>query len=199
MAIFVDQIHELYYDWCCAHTRYSSALPEIALFAILEIPTPAVFYPRTDDSHCNGIRSSLFASHCFENGYVRNQPVAWNEYWAEFLWKAFQERRVHHITEIMLVLTYFHQLHTVFYLHSNGISNIADEMDLNEIKSLYSSSAVSRFKINGNNIYLKTFSGKKNIETPSNINQSINQSINQCIVVEIACKPIFIRKEIVYG
>ena len=42
----------------------------------LRIP---VFFPRTDDSHCNGIHSSLTAVICFDIGYVEEQPVAWKE------------------------------------------------------------------------------------------------------------------------
>ena len=50
-----------------------------------------IFFPRIDDSHCNRIHSSLTAVHCFDNGYVRKQPVAWKEYCAEYWFKELQE------------------------------------------------------------------------------------------------------------
>ena len=39
-----------------------------------------IFFPRIDDSHCGRIHSSLMDVHCFDNGYVGKQPVAWKEY-----------------------------------------------------------------------------------------------------------------------
>ena len=44
------------------------------------IPARPIFFPRTDDSHCDRIHSSLTAVRCFDNGYVGKQPVAWKEY-----------------------------------------------------------------------------------------------------------------------
>ena len=44
-----------------------------------------------DDSHCNRIHSSLIAAHCFDNGYVGKQPVAWKEYCMEYWLKELQE------------------------------------------------------------------------------------------------------------
>ena len=45
----------------------------------------SILFPRFDDSHCDRIHSSLTAVHCFDNGYVVKQPVAWKacraEYW----------------------------------------------------------------------------------------------------------------------
>ena len=32
--------------------------------------------------HCYRIHSSLTAVHCFDDGYVRRQPMAWKEYCA---------------------------------------------------------------------------------------------------------------------
>ena len=34
-----------------------------------------IFFPRTDDSHCNRIHSSLNAADCFDNGYVGKRPT----------------------------------------------------------------------------------------------------------------------------
>ena len=39
-----------------------------------------IFLPRFDDSHCDKNHSSFTAVHCFDNGYVVKQPVAWKEY-----------------------------------------------------------------------------------------------------------------------
>ena len=33
---------------------------------------------RINDSHCDGIHSSLTTVRCFDNGYVGKQAVAWN-------------------------------------------------------------------------------------------------------------------------
>ena len=48
------------------------------------IPVLAYFFPRIDYTHCDRIRSALTAVHCFDNGYLRKQPVAWKEYCAEY-------------------------------------------------------------------------------------------------------------------
>ena len=66
-----------------------------------------IFLPRIDDSHCNRIHSSLATVHCFDNGYVGMQTVAWMEYCAEYWLKELQEgkdRCTGHldITEILL-------------------------------------------------------------------------------------------------
>ena len=50
-----------------------------------------MFFPRTDDSHCDRIHSSLTADCCFYNGYVGKQPVRWKEYCAENWLKDPQE------------------------------------------------------------------------------------------------------------
>ena len=49
-----------------------------------DLPARPIFFTRIDDSHCDRIHSTLTAVHCFGNGYVGNQPVAWKEYCAEF-------------------------------------------------------------------------------------------------------------------
>ena len=36
-----------------------------------------IFFPRIGDSHCDRIHSRLISDHCFGNGYVGKQPVAW--------------------------------------------------------------------------------------------------------------------------
>ena len=43
-----------------------------------------IFFPRIGDSHCDRIHSSLTAVHCFDNGYVGKQPVAWKEFCDEY-------------------------------------------------------------------------------------------------------------------
>ena len=61
-----------------------------------------ISFPRIDDSH-----SSVTAVHCFNNGYLGKQPVAWKEYCAEYWLKELQEsmdRCTGHsdITEVLL-------------------------------------------------------------------------------------------------
>ena len=50
-----------------------------------------IFFPRIDDIHCNRIQSTLTTVHCFYDGYVGKQPVAWKEYCAECWLKEPQE------------------------------------------------------------------------------------------------------------
>ena len=38
-----------------------------------------IFFSKMDDSHCDRIHSLLNVVHCFENGYVEKQPLAWNK------------------------------------------------------------------------------------------------------------------------
>ena len=47
-------------------------------------PARPIFFPRTDDSHCDRIHSSLTAVHCFNNCYVGEQPLAWKKYCAGY-------------------------------------------------------------------------------------------------------------------
>ena len=47
-------------------------------------PAQLIFLPKIDDSHCDGIHSSLTATPCFKNGYVVKQPVTWKKYSAEY-------------------------------------------------------------------------------------------------------------------
>ena len=42
------------------------------------------FFPNIDDSHGDKIHSSITVVPCFQDGYVGKQPVAWNEYCAEY-------------------------------------------------------------------------------------------------------------------
>ena len=44
-----------------------------------------------DDSYCDRIRSSLTAVHCFDNGNVGKQPMAWNYCCAKYWLKDLQE------------------------------------------------------------------------------------------------------------
>ena len=67
----------------------------------------SIFFPSTDDIHCDSIHSSPIAVCCFDDGYVEKQPMALNEYFVEYWLKELQEsidrctgRR--DITEIML-------------------------------------------------------------------------------------------------
>ena len=46
-------------------------------------PIQPTFFLRIDDCHCDRIHSFLIDVHCFHNGYVRKQPMAWKEYCAE--------------------------------------------------------------------------------------------------------------------
>ena len=51
-----------------------------------ETQAQPIFFPSIDDSH-----STLTAFHCFDNGYVGKQLVAWKEYCVENWWKELQE------------------------------------------------------------------------------------------------------------
>ena len=57
----------------------------------LEPPALPIFFPRIDDSHCDGIHLSLTAVHWFDDGYVGKQPVACKEYCAEYWLRELQE------------------------------------------------------------------------------------------------------------
>ena len=50
-----------------------------------------MFFPRIDYGHCDRVHSSLTAAHCFGNGYLGKQAVAWKEYCAEYLFKELME------------------------------------------------------------------------------------------------------------
>ena len=52
-------------------------------------PARPIFFPRIGDSHCDMIHSSR--CHCFDDGYVGKQPIAWKEYCAEYWLKELQE------------------------------------------------------------------------------------------------------------
>ena len=43
-----------------------------------------IFFPRIEDSHCDRMHSSLTSVHCFDNGNVGKQPVAWKECCVEY-------------------------------------------------------------------------------------------------------------------
>ena len=47
------------------------------------IPRLAKIFPGIDDIHFARIHSFLTASHCFDDGYVGKDPMAWEEYCAE--------------------------------------------------------------------------------------------------------------------
>ena len=51
--------------------------------SLVRSPAQLIFFSRIDDSHCDRIHSSLTAVHCFDNGYVGNEPVAWKQYCVE--------------------------------------------------------------------------------------------------------------------
>ena len=52
--------------------------------SLVRSPARLIFFPKIDDSHCDRIHSSLTAVHCFDNGCVGKQPVAWKEYCLEY-------------------------------------------------------------------------------------------------------------------
>ena len=65
------------------------------------------FDVRIDDSQCGRIHSSLTTVHCFDNGYVGKQPLAWKEYCVQYWLKELQEiidrcTGHHDVTEILL-------------------------------------------------------------------------------------------------
>ena len=58
---------------------------------MVRFPARPIFFQRIDDIHCDRIHSSLTAVHCFDNGYVGKQTVAWKEYCLEYWFKKLQE------------------------------------------------------------------------------------------------------------
>ena len=42
-----------------------------------EPQTLTIVFPRIDDIHCGRIYFSFTAVHCFADGYLEKQPVAW--------------------------------------------------------------------------------------------------------------------------
>ena len=59
--------------------------------SLVRCPARPIFLPKTDDSLWGRIHSSLAAVHCFDNGNVGKQPVAWKEYCAEYGLRELQE------------------------------------------------------------------------------------------------------------
>ena len=59
---------------------------------LVRSPVRQIFFSRINDSHCDRIHSFFTAVHCFDNSYVRKQPMAWKEYCAEYLLKGLKER-----------------------------------------------------------------------------------------------------------
>ena len=49
-----------------------------------ETPAQPIFSFRNDEGYCNRIYSYLTTVHCFDDGYVGKQPVAWKEYCTEY-------------------------------------------------------------------------------------------------------------------
>ena len=41
-----------------------------------EPPARPIFFPRTHESHCNRIHSSLTVAHCFSDSYKGKHPVS---------------------------------------------------------------------------------------------------------------------------
>ena len=73
----------------------------------LEPPAQPIFFSKIDDSHSDRIHASLTAPHCFNNGYLGKQHVAWEEHCVEYQLKELQERMDrctghHNMTEIIL-------------------------------------------------------------------------------------------------
>ena len=92
--------------------RLSPIVPSVALRtedrrSLVRSPARPILFPRIDDSHCDRIHSSLTTVSCFDNDYVRKQPVASKEYSVEHWLKEFQEsidrcNGCCNITEILL-------------------------------------------------------------------------------------------------
>ena len=59
--------------------------------SLVRSPARPIFFPKIDDSHYERIHSSPIDVHCFDDGYVGKQPVAWKEYCAEYWLKELQE------------------------------------------------------------------------------------------------------------
>ena len=53
------------------------------LRSLVRSPARPIFFLRIDDGHCDRIHFSPTTLHCFDNGYVGKQPVAWKEYCAD--------------------------------------------------------------------------------------------------------------------
>ena len=47
--------------------------------SLVRSPAWPIFFLRLDDSHYDRIHSSLTTVQCFDNGFMRKQPVAWKE------------------------------------------------------------------------------------------------------------------------
>ena len=64
-----------------------------------------IISPRIDDGHCVRNRPSLTAVHCFDDGYVVKQPVAWEvrctDYWLKELQESM-DRCIWDVTKITL-------------------------------------------------------------------------------------------------
>ena len=65
--------------------------PRVHRRSLVRSPARPICFPRIDDDHRNRIHSSLSVVHCFDNGYMGKQPVAWEEYCAEYWLKELQE------------------------------------------------------------------------------------------------------------
>ena len=65
------------------HPLLSSHCSSVVWYRTCTVRSPVrpIFFPRM--SHCDRIYSSFTADHCFDDGYVRKQPVALKEYCAE--------------------------------------------------------------------------------------------------------------------
>ena len=58
----------------------------------LEPSVQPIFFLRIDDSQCDIIYFSITNIHCFDDGNVGKQPVAWKEYCWEYWLKEIQKR-----------------------------------------------------------------------------------------------------------
>ena len=87
MNIFFPMCHQVYKSALCKaepHSSVGSVLDLRTGSRWFDPPAQPIFFPRTDDSHCDRIHFSLITVHCFDNGYLGKQPVAWKEYCAEY-------------------------------------------------------------------------------------------------------------------
>ena len=88
VSVFSSPGHLLYtYNWSLRDTKLYMCFLAFSLRpenrrSLVRPPARPIVLPRIDDSHCYRVHSSLTAVHCFYNGYVGKQPVAWIKYCA---------------------------------------------------------------------------------------------------------------------
>ena len=79
---------ELWSFYCCKPFDTVGSIEDLRIGGCwFESPARSILFLRIDDSHCDSIYSPLMAVHCFNDGYMGKQPVAWKEYWCGALVK----------------------------------------------------------------------------------------------------------------